>query len=177
MKLLLPYSVGNTQKIRQLNKLVRISNYGIMLELETITIIEISIRISLAALAGLILGLDRDIKGKPVDFRAYMIICMAAAMIAILSQELLAQIPQNADHQQLDTFRIIEGVLVGIGFLGAGAIIKNDSDRSGREVIGTATGASIWASGGIGLTLGFGFYVLAGLFLSGFYLPCYYSAG
>lgn len=141
-----------------------------MLELETITIIEISIRISLAALAGLILGLDRDIKGKPVDFRAYMIICMAAAMIAILSQELLAQVPVDSDHQQLDTFRIIEGVLVGIGFLGAGAIIKNDSDKNGREVIGTATGASIWASGGIGLTLGFGFYVLAGVVFVGILL-------
>lgn len=135
-----------------------------MYELETITIPEIAIRIALAALVGLILGLDRDLKGKPVDFRAYMIVCMTAAMIAILSQELVMQVPENVEQIQLDTFRVIEGVLVGIGFLGAGAIIKNTNDtKDSREVIGTATGASIWASGGIGLTLGFGLYALAGI--------------
>lgn len=50
-------------------------------------------------------------------------------------------------------------MLTGIGFLGAGAILRSQDDR----VVGTATGASIWASGGVGLSLGFGFYVLSAL--------------
>jgi putative Mg2+ transporter-C (MgtC) family protein len=54
--------------------------------------------------------------------------------------------------------QVISGVLTGIGFLGAGAIIRS---RDSAQVIGTATGASIWASGGMGLALGFGFYMLA----------------
>ncbi len=57
----------------------------------------------------------------------------------------------------LDLGKIIAGVLTGIGFLGAGAIIKVEK----TQIVGTATGASIWAAGGIGLCLGFGMYGLA----------------
>ena len=57
----------------------------------------------------------------------------------------------------MDLGKIIEGTMTGIGFLGAGAIIKVEKDK----VVGTATGASIWASGGLGLCLGFGMYGLA----------------
>ena len=57
----------------------------------------------------------------------------------------------------LDLGKIIAGALTGIGFLGAGAIIK----REGDQIVGTATGASIWAAGGLGLTIGFGAYGLA----------------
>ncbi|MFP4385876.1 MAG: MgtC/SapB family protein, partial [Alphaproteobacteria bacterium] len=83
---------------------------------QSLTLTEIVLRIAAAACAGLILGLDRDIKGKPVDFRAYMIICMATAMMAMITQELLIIMPQNAENLNLDPYRIIEGVLVGIGF-------------------------------------------------------------
>ena len=75
-----------------------------------------------------------------------------------MAQEVYAEIPKRDDALQLDLFRVVDGVLVGIGFLGAGAIITRNQ---GHEVIGTATGASIWASGVIGLLLGFGLYWLA----------------
>src|SRR5690606_24866655 len=95
----------------------------------------------------------------PIDFRAYMIVAVTTCIIALLGQELAAQFT-NVDEEievQIDLSRIISGVLTGIGFLGAGAIIQRSNDR----VIGTATGASIWAAGGIGLALGFGHYGLA----------------
>ncbi len=127
------------------------------LTLSTLGWPEIVLRVGLAMAFGLVLGLDRDTKNKPIDFRAYIIVAVTTCIIAIMGQELYADF-QNADKVlSLDLGKIIAGVLTGIGFLGAGAIIKLNDNR----VVGTATGASIWASGGIGLCLGFGFYGLA----------------
>ena len=64
----------------------------------------------------------------------------------------------TSENVELGLLRIVQGVLTGIGFLGAGAIIQPGDDT---KVIGTATGASIWAAGSMGLMLGFGLYVLA----------------
>jgi putative Mg2+ transporter-C (MgtC) family protein len=125
----------------------------------TIELAEVVLRIVLAGAFGLTLGLERYWKNKPMDFRAFMIVAIVSCIIAIMAQELYADYSQSASTVRLDFMQIISGVLTGIGFLGAGAILRSRDDR----VIGTATGASIWASGGIGLTLGFGFYVLAGL--------------
>jgi len=86
-----------------------------------------------------------------------MIVAMTSCIIAILGQELGAELALSDNAANLDLGKIISGTLTGIGFLGAGAIMRLDNDR----VVGTATGASIWAAGGIGLTLGFGYYVLA----------------
>ena len=121
---------------------------------------EVGLRMLLACGFGLILGLDRERKRKPIDFRAFMIVCVAACLVAIMAQELYADYTQSGSTVRLDFMRIIEGVLTGIGFLGAGAIIRL---RDGEGVRGTATGASIWASGAVGLTLGFGFYGLAAI--------------
>ena len=120
---------------------------------------EVLIRVGIAALFGLVLGLERERKNKPIDFRAFMIVCVATCLIAIMAQELYADYNQDSNGTvRLDFMRIIEGVLTGIGFLGAGAIIRMND---GQGVRGTATGASIWASGALGLTLGFGFYGVA----------------
>lgn len=118
---------------------------------------EVILRILLAAGLALVLGLERDSKNKPIDFRAFIIISASSCVLAIMSQEIYADF-SNADAVvSLDLAKIIAGVLTGIGFLGAGAIIK----QSDGAVVGTATGASIWASGALGLTIGFGFYFLA----------------
>jgi putative Mg2+ transporter-C (MgtC) family protein len=122
---------------------------------------ELGVRILLAIFFGLILGWDRDTKDKPIDAKAYMIVCVTTCILALMGQELYAKLHDAGDILSLDLGKIISGVLTGIGFLGAGAILKKGDD----EVIGTGTGASIWAAGGLGLTLGFGFYALA---LTGF---------
>lgn len=118
---------------------------------------EILLRVVLAIAFGLVLGLERDRKNKPIDFRAYMIVAVSTCVIAILGQELYSDYSSANDVVSLDLSKIISGVLTGIGFLGAGAIIKVEKD----QVVGTATGASIWASGVMGLCLGFGMYGLA----------------
>lgn len=119
---------------------------------------ETVLRIGMAAAFGLILGLERDWRKRPIDFRAYMIIAVSTCLIAIMAQEVLADYQKTDQTLQLDFMRAVEGALTGIGFLGAGAILRHKQEN---RVIGTATGASIWASGGLGLTLGFGLYGLA----------------
>jgi len=117
---------------------------------------------------GLVLGLDRDFKNKPIDFRAYMIVCVTTCLLALLSQHMYHDLKNYDDFIKLDLGKIIAGALTGIGFLGAGAIVK----REGDQIVGTATGASVWAAGGIGLTIGFGAYSLAiiGFFVIAFIL-------
>lgn len=114
-------------------------------------------RLGMAVLLGAMLGIERDAKRKPIDFRAFAIIALASCALAILAQELYEDFAAAQSVITVDLSKIIGGVLTGIGFLGAGAIIKQDNG----QVIGTATGASIWASGAMGLMLGFGFYGLA----------------
>ena len=104
------------------------------------------------------MGLDRDMKNKPVDFRAFMIVCISTCIVAILGQELYATFANKGDFVSLDLGKIISGTLTGIGFLGAGAILKSNDHK---QVIGTATGASIWGASIIGLCLGFGYLILA----------------
>jgi putative Mg2+ transporter-C (MgtC) family protein len=133
------------------------------------------IRLTLALLAGLLLGADRDIKNKPVDFRAYIITSVTAALVALVSLKLVVVLPIDQPGLGMDPSRIVQAILMGIAFLGAATIIKRED-----QVIGTATGATVWAAGGIGLTLGFGFYDLAlvaflciflTLILPGLFLP------
>jgi len=125
--------------------------------LSYITWPEMMFRIFLACAFAMVFGLERDSKNKPINFRAYMIVAMTSCVIAILGQELGAEFAKDDGILSLDLGKIISGTLTGIGFLGAGAIMKMSDDR----VIGTSTGASVWASGGIGLTIGFGYYGLA----------------
>lgn len=125
--------------------------------LDFISIYEAIVRLFLALGFGLVIGWDRDTKNKPVDFRVYMIVCTATCILGILAQYLYFDLRHTDNFLNLDLAKIIAGALTGIGFLGAGAIIKRDE----QQIVGSATGASIWASGIIGLCLGFGAYELA----------------
>ncbi len=118
---------------------------------------EVCLRVVLAGLFGLVLGIDREYKNKPIDFKAYMIVATSSCLVAVLAQEVYADYAGAENVVSVDLGKIVAGVLTGIGFLGAGAIIKLGEGK----VVGTATGASIWASGIIGLALGFGFYEIA----------------
>lgn len=126
-------------------------------EMDAVGLVETMIRVVLAMGFGFLLGMERDRKNKPIDFRAYMIVAVTTCLVAILGQEIYSDYASANGVVSMDLGKIIAGTLTGIGFLGAGAIIKVEGD----QVVGTATGASIWASGGIGLCLGFGMYGLA----------------
>lgn len=126
--------------------------------LETVSYLEFTIRVFLAMVFGLVIGWDRETKNKPIDFRAYMIVAAATCAISIVGQEVYFEYGNGEKlAASIDLGKVIAGVLTGIGFLGAGAIIHQDK----VQVVGTATGASIWASGIFGLALGFGMYGVA----------------
>ena len=117
------------------------------------------LRVALALLFGFCLGYDRVQKNKPVDFRVYMVVTATTCLLAIMGLELVGHYDHSDENVNIGLLRIVQGVLTGIGFLGAGAIIQpSDSDN---RIIGSTTGASIWGSGAMGLMLGFGMYGLA----------------
>jgi len=109
-----------------------------------------------ALFCGFVLGLDRDIKKKSVDFRAYIIVCIAGALSIMTLLEMASAFSDvGGQSLRVDLSRAVQGVLLGIAFLGSATIVKKD-DR----VNGTATGAAVWMVGVIGIAFGAGFYQL-----------------
>jgi len=105
----------------------------------------ITIRLTVAALLGGVLGWDREQKGKSAGLRTHMLVSLGAALYVL--------VPQQAGVTDSDLTRIIQGLVAGIGFLGAGAILKKDDQV---EVFGLTTAAGIWMTAAIGLAAGMG---------------------
>lgn len=115
-----------------------------------INIWNLFLRMILSFILGGIIGFNQEKKGRPAGLRTHIIIALGATMIMMLSINV-------AQHFQTgNPGRIAAQVVSGIGFLGAGAIIKY-----GVNVIGLTTAASIWTTAGIGLTIGIGLYPLS----------------
>lgn len=122
----------------------------------TLTWLDIAVRVGCATLLPLAIGLERFLRRKPIDFRPFVIISVAACGLLIGSMELLQD---TADPQgRIDPTRVIQGVITGIGFLGAGAMF-----RDGAFVQGAGSAASIWGAGAIGLVCGMGELWLAAI--------------
>ena len=114
---------------------------------------EIAIRIGAAALCGLFVGLDREIKHKTVGVRTYLLVCLGAAGFSLMTLEMTHFYATVYKEIGPDPTRVIQGIVTGIGFLGGGAILQAKG-----HVTGIATGASIWVCGAIGVACGYGFY-------------------
>ena len=129
----------------------------------TLSFWDMLLRVATAVICGGIIGIDRGRKRRPAGFRTYMIVCVGAAMTMILSTYLAAMLtgPWSAvlpyDYTRTDVSRFGAQVINGIGFLGAGPIIV-----TGRhQVKGLTTAAGLWASAGMGICIGAGFYMAA----------------
>lgn len=105
-------------------------------------------RLLLAAFLGGLVGLEREWSGKPAGFRTNLLICLGAALITTLSQEVAQRAGAPADAG-----RIAAQVVSGIGFLGAGTIIQ-----SRGSVVGLTTAATLWVVAAIGMNVGAGSY-------------------
>lgn len=126
-------------------------------QLRYATVDEVAVRlIAAVVLAGLI-GADREVRQKPVGLKTLMLVALGAATFCVTVMEMIAQTSGDDSFAHAPD-RVIQGVIGGIGFLGAGAIIQE-----GARVRGVTTGATIWVTGGIGMACGFGFYVHAAL--------------
>jgi len=118
--------------------------------------IELTIRLTLAVLLGGALGLEREFKNHSAGLRTHMMVSLAAAAFTLLGTEFIAASRDTENLVQIDPLRVIEAVIAGVAFLGAGAIIR------GRDgVKGLTTGASLWVSGSIGVACGGGFLMIA----------------
>lgn len=113
-------------------------------------------RLGLALALGMILGLDREVRQKPAGLRSHMLVSLASASFAILTFKIVDAADEFPDNVRMDPLRLMEAVVAGVGFLGAGAIIQ-----ARGKVFGITTGAGLWLAGALGVASGVGYYKLA----------------
>ena len=119
-----------------------------MIELDAGTL---ALRLGAAMLAGAVLGIDREVKKKPAGLRTHALVSLGAALVVMLTA--------GASGGSADAMsRAIQGVITGIGFLGAGVILRHESER---RIEGLTTAASIWVAAGLGMACGAGLLGLA----------------
>ena len=115
------------------------------------------LRLLAAAVAGALIGLDREVQRRHAGLRTHMLTAMAAAAFTVLTIEMQKELMAQ-NYEGAEPIRIIEAITVGVSFLAAGTIIQR-----GRNVHGLTTGAGMWLAGAIGLACGLGQYVIAAL--------------
>lgn len=121
-----------------------------------ITTTEIIFRLLLGALMGGVIGFEREVHGRPAGFRTFLLVCLSAVLIMIISGYYYMVSSVGGEIVRLDPGRIAAGAMTGIGFLGAGVIIKTKG-----TIYGLTTAACIWIVFAIGLAVGNGFYLPA----------------
>ncbi|HEX2492150.1 MAG TPA: MgtC/SapB family protein [Steroidobacter sp.] len=118
---------------------------------------EILGRLLAALLIGALIGMERSYSGRPAGFRTHALVCVSTALLMLVTayqNEWFS--PPDFRQVTLDPTRMAQGIMTGIGFLGAGVIVK-----AGYAVHGLTTAASIWMTAAIGVLVGIGFYIPA----------------
>lgn len=118
-----------------------------------ITATEILARLLLGALVGGIIGFERQTHGRPAGFRTQLLVCVACVLLMVISETYSSRMMGTSEHVRFDPTRIAAGAMTGVGFLGAGVIIK-----TGITIQGLTTAACIWIVSAIGLAIGAGQY-------------------
>ncbi|MGN1400194.1 MAG: MgtC/SapB family protein [Bacillus sp. (in: firmicutes)] len=125
---------------------------------------EVLLKLGLTAVLGLIIGLEREIKQKPVGLKTSLVISIISCLLTIVSIE-SAYLSPGSDEVNItmDPLRLAAQIISGIGFLGAGVILRREND----SISGLTTAALIWGAAGIGVAVGAGFYLesIAGVIL------------
>ncbi|MCK9798705.1 methyltransferase [Pseudomonas chlororaphis] len=109
---------------------------------------QITVRLLIAAMLGGILGFEREHKGKAAGVRTHMLVAMGAALFVL--------VPQMSGAQADAMSRVLQGVIAGIGFLGAGTILKGREEETEQHVKGLTTAAGLWMTAAIGVAAGMG---------------------
>ena len=137
-------------------KVRRENGERMQIELELLLLMQVAIAMAL----GGVLGLERELAGKPAGLRTHMLVAGAAAIVMLLGDIVVSQYVQEetTGTVQTDPIRLFEAVVAGISFLGAGAIIR---DRQGNKIEGLTTAASLLFVATVGITVGIGKYAFA----------------
>ncbi len=109
-------------------------------------LLRVFVRLAVALVLGAILGYERESEGKPAGLRTHMLVTVGSALFVLVAIE------AGVAKDQLS--RVIQGLATGIGFLGAGAILKLSEKR---EIHGLTTAANVWVAAAVGLAVGMGF--------------------
>ena len=112
--------------------------------------VKIVVRLLVASILGGLIGYERESKGKSAGLRTHMLVALGSALFVLA--------PALSEMAVADMSRVLQGIIAGIGFLGAGAIIKS---RGSNDVKGLTTAASIWLTAAVGITAGLGREMLA----------------
>jgi putative Mg2+ transporter-C (MgtC) family protein len=116
---------------------------------------DVGLRLSAATLAGGLIGINRDLAQKPIGVRTLGLVALGAAAVTIAG----IQVPgmaENADALSRVVQGVIQGVMAGISFIGAGVILR---DAQSRSVEGLTTAASVWVTAALGIACGLGAWV------------------
>jgi putative Mg2+ transporter-C (MgtC) family protein len=116
----------------------------------------ILLKLGISALLGLIIGLEREIRNKPLGLKTSLVICLSSCLLTIVSIESSNKYAVAGLHV-MDPMRLAAQVVSGIGFLGAGVILRKHND----VIVGLTTAAMIWGASGLGIAVGAGFFVEA----------------
>ncbi|MFC4355053.1 MgtC/SapB family protein [Chryseomicrobium palamuruense] len=125
---------------------------------ELVAFQEVALKLTLAAFLSLIIGLERELKKKPVGLKTSIVIATFSCLLTYISIE-AAYNASGSDEVNItmDPLRLAAQIVSGIGFLGAGVILRKGND----SITGLTTAAMIWGAGGIGIAVGAGFYLEA----------------
>jgi putative Mg2+ transporter-C (MgtC) family protein len=119
--------------------------------------LNISFRLCLALLIGAIIGLERQVRRKPAGLRTHMLVSFGSAVFTLIIMQ------TDGSLSSRDALsRVIQGIAAGVGFLGAGEIVRQSSEESQRlEIHGLTSAAAIWVSAALGIAAGCGLWQLA----------------
>lgn len=116
-----------------------------------LTLPDILVRLAVATVIGAVLGIDREVRGKPAGLRTHALVALGSALVIVTTLGV-------ANHGPDAVSRAIQGIIAGVGFLGAGAILRA---RDRDEVSGLTTAASIWLVASLGIACGSGYWLAA----------------
>jgi putative Mg2+ transporter-C (MgtC) family protein len=122
----------------------------------------ILLKLLLAAFLGGLVGIEREIHGRPAGFRTHLLVTLGACLMSVVSEHYFIKFMDfdSSSALRLDPGRVAAQIVTGIGFLGAGVILKE-----GTSVHGLTTAACLWVAAGIGMAIGVGLY-LPGMFVT-----------
>lgn len=120
---------------------------------------EVGLRMLAATVAGMILGLDRELQGKATGLRTLGLVALGAAMVTIAAAG-LPELRGHPDGHSRVIQGVIQGVMAGVGFIGAGAILR---DPQGGHIKGMTTAANVWTTAALGVVFGLGEWIVGGI--------------
>jgi putative Mg2+ transporter-C (MgtC) family protein len=115
-------------------------------------ILDVTIRLGTAALAGACIGINRDLTNKPIGIRTLGLVGLGAGTVSVATIQ-VAGMAENPDAMSRVVQGIIQGVMAGISFIGAGVILR---DARARTVEGLTTAATVWVTAALGIACGLG---------------------